>query len=92
MLVLSLEKAVATGLDLFPITSQSISEREKEGSFKKRKANSSKDNLGCRTEKYHIMKTTVQGLEQKLSELNVLEGEIVGRQKEGKQRNNGKAS
>ena len=38
------------------------------------------------------MKTTVQGLEQKLSELNVLEGEIVGRQKEGKQRNNGNAS
>ena len=70
---------MATGLDLSPITSQYIFEREKEGSFKKRKANPSKENLGCRTEKYHIMKTTVQGLEQKLSELNVLEGEIVER-------------
>ena len=38
------------------------------------------------------MKITVQGLEQKLSELNVLEGEIVERQKEGKQRNSGNAS
>ena len=85
-----MEKELATGLDLSPIASQSVFERE--GSFKKRKANSSKENLGCRTEKYHIMKITVQGLEQKLSELNVLEGEIVERQKEGKQRNSGNAS
>ena len=85
-----MEKELATGLDLSPIASQSVFERE--GSFKKRKANSSKENLGCRTEKYHIMKTTVQGLEQKLSELNGLEGEIVERQKEGKQRNSGNAS
>ena len=85
-----MEKELATGLDLSPIASQSVFERE--GSFKKRKANSSKENLGCRTEKYHIMKTTVQGLEQKLSELNVLEGEIVERQKEGKQRTSGNAS
>ena len=85
-----MEKELATGLDLSPIASQSVFERE--GSFKKRKANSSKENLGCRTEKYHIMKTTVQGLEQKLSELNVLEGEMVERQKEGKQRNSGNAS
>ena len=83
---------MATGLDLSLITSQSIFEREKEGSFKKAKANSSKKNLGCRTEKYCIMKTTVQGLEQKLSELNVLEGETVEKQKEGKQRNSGNAS
>lgn len=62
----NLEREVATGLDLFPITCQSTFEREKEGlcSFKRRKANPNKENFKCRMGKYHIMKKIIQGLKQ----------------------------
>lgn len=61
-------------LYLFPITSLSISEREKEGlcSFKKKKKKEdpSKQNFRCKTGKDHIVKKISQALEQKFSKLN----------------------